>query len=246
MERCLAAGMDGYVSKPLHPEELFQAIEGLIDSPSEAALPEPATSGSVLDREALCELLAEDRALFDEIHELFVRDSEEILVEIRSAVAEGSPERLEAAAHRLKGSVGNLRAAPATQKAQRLEAIGREGSLTGAGQAVQDLEQELIRLARRLTGSVTRWRLEWVHGSAGTGDALVRKSQGHGNPLSPPLGKGEEFCFLKIDHSATGSCPPFGKGGDGGICRSRKPTCCYSGASQAMRNYRNRQWLNAR
>jgi PAS domain S-box-containing protein len=149
-ERCLAAGMDDYVSKPLRPEALYRAIEGSADVQPEGLPTAESAPATAFDRKGLWELLGEDRALFMEVHTLFVQDSEATMVEIRSALADADVERLERAGHRLKGAVANLRAEPAARAAQHLEQVGRDGDLAGAGQAVQDLEAELDRLRTAL------------------------------------------------------------------------------------------------
>ena len=81
-ERCLAAGMDGYVTKPLRPTELFEVITRLTASaaypPETPAAPEEEQD--ILDRKTLWERVAGDADLLREIVELFLADCPERLM----------------------------------------------------------------------------------------------------------------------------------------------------------------------
>src|SRR6185437_11761108 len=90
-ENCLAAGMDGYVSKPLRPEELFVALEGLANgTEAEAngatAAPPPSASDA-LDRSAALRRAGGDEELLRELAGLCLDECPKLLAEIRGAVA---------------------------------------------------------------------------------------------------------------------------------------------------------------
>src|SRR5215831_18171024 len=127
-ERCLVAGMDGYVAKPIQAKEVLQAIEEvLVRFPSTANRSAGANAqrGLRLNRTALLARVDGDRALLREIVELFCHDHPRSLEDLREAIAAGDAAKVERLAHMLKGSIANFEAAQAVHAAERLEAVGR-------------------------------------------------------------------------------------------------------------------------
>jgi HPt (histidine-containing phosphotransfer) domain-containing protein len=155
-ERCLAAGMDGYTSKPIRIRELEQAIAQLISLPKPSKVPvfEGSQADGVIDHATLLAGVDGDRRLLREFVRLFLADCPQRLAEIKEAIRCGDAGGLGRAAHTLKGSVGNFAAQKAFAASQRLENMGRDGDLDNAGEACVTLESELEILSdelRRLT-----------------------------------------------------------------------------------------------
>ncbi len=144
-ERCLAAGMDGYVSKPLQTSELFAALADVLSNATSAEEEEPA-----FDREAALERVEGDLELFDEIAGLFLEEAPTLLGQIKDAVAHGDASGLERAAHSLKSSVGTFSAASAQESARALETMGRENDLANAPKILARLEKQVARLEQAL------------------------------------------------------------------------------------------------
>jgi PAS domain S-box-containing protein len=138
-ERCLEAGMDAYVSKPIRAEELYAVLDQL----APAAPP-------VIDDAALLSRLNGNRRLLREMAGLFLADCPKMLSALRDAVAAGNAQAVAQAAHALKGSVANFAAAEAVQAALRLESIGTQGDLTGLREAHAGLEREMARVEQAL------------------------------------------------------------------------------------------------
>jgi len=154
-ERCLEAGMDGYVPKPVRAAALFAEIEKHVAGAAAAAPPAPAAAlkpdpGSVLDRAVLQERVEGDAGLLAEMIGLFLRDYPRLLGAMREAIASGDAQGLERAAHTLKGTVGNFAATAATTAALLLEQMGRERNLAQAEEGYAALERELDRLKASL------------------------------------------------------------------------------------------------
>jgi len=151
-EQCLAAGMDGYVSKPVQPKDLFKAVEAWGPATpvmvSKGPLARPATEA--MDREAARERLGGDSGLLAEMAGLFLDECPRLLSEIRSAVARQDGNALERAADSLKGSVGNFGAATAMQAAASLAKMGRQGQFHAAPEACATLEAEIEGLKEAL------------------------------------------------------------------------------------------------
>jgi CheY-like chemotaxis protein/HPt (histidine-containing phosphotransfer) domain-containing protein len=148
-ERCLAAGMDGYVSKPVRARELFDAIAAAVGTAPPPALPrgaEPLAPGEAPDWEAALDRVGGDRELLAELVRLFLRQYPVWVGELRSGLAAGDAALLKRAAHNLKSCLGNFGARAAFERALRVEMIGRERNLAGADDACRALEQSLERL----------------------------------------------------------------------------------------------------
>ncbi|MBE3134948.1 MAG: response regulator, partial [Acidobacteria bacterium] len=151
-ERCLAAGMDGYISKPIVPKELRALLDrfgGGHRPPGEAAS-ESVPSEPALDREAALARAGGDIELLRELAELFRDVGPALLAEIRQAIDCRDADKLRRAAHSLKGSVGNFDARRAFDAAASLEAIGAEKNLERAAELSAVLEVELTRLNEAL------------------------------------------------------------------------------------------------
>ena len=151
-ERCLAAGMDGYTSKPIRIRDLEQAIAQLISPINSASvsIPEAEQADGVIDHAALLAGVDGDRRLLRELIHLFLADCPQGLAKIKDAIRCGDAGALGRAAHTLKGSVGNFARKSAFAAAQRLEIMGRDGNLDNAGEAFRTLESELARLTEEL------------------------------------------------------------------------------------------------
>jgi CheY-like chemotaxis protein len=136
-ERCLAAGMDAYISKPLRPHELFEVLEGLVPRAGSSGLATaaPAAEPAVLDMATVLERMDGDVELLKELAGLFLSECPQRMAEIRQAITQRDASRLMQAAHTIKGSVGNFGAREAVEAAQRLEIDANEHDW---GQAEED------------------------------------------------------------------------------------------------------------
>jgi CheY-like chemotaxis protein/nitrogen-specific signal transduction histidine kinase len=156
-ERCLEAGMDGYVAKPIQPAELWEALHTLAagSAGGEAAAAAPA-GPPVYDRAVALKRVDGDEGLLRELVELFLDDGPRVLQELRDALAAGDAARVRRAAHTLKSSAGTFGAADAGAAAERLEILARTGDLSGAPAAAAALEEQLGRLLSALRELVAK------------------------------------------------------------------------------------------
>ncbi len=171
-ERCLAAGMDGYIAKPILSGELYSAIEqvlSLIAKPTvHAAHPaEPPLNESLLraqvdhaepplDESLLRAQVDYDDHLLREVIEIFHSSSAALLKEICIAIEKSDPRALEKAAHALNGALTTFAAKPALNLAIRLETDARENQMNEAQRTYKDLVIEVKRLHAALETVVTR------------------------------------------------------------------------------------------
>ena len=150
-ERCLEAGMDGYVSKPIRADELFAALEGIASPQENTGKQEDVTEmRNILDMDELLAHVDGDTSLLKEIVVLFMEDCPLLMAGLQDAIARGDAKEIERAAHSLKGSVGSFAAKAAFNSALRLEQIGRSADLHAAPDAYAALEGEIDELKNTL------------------------------------------------------------------------------------------------
>jgi len=146
-ERCLAAGMDGYLSKPIDRLELFAVVEQ--NAAAAAAIARPAID-VVFDASTMLERLGGDKTLMHDVVEVFLEDTPRLLAAIHQAIEASDAEGLQSTAHELKGAAGNLAAAGVVDAARALEILGRHAAFDAAPAAWLRLETEASRLAAAL------------------------------------------------------------------------------------------------
>jgi CheY-like chemotaxis protein/HPt (histidine-containing phosphotransfer) domain-containing protein len=150
-EICLAAGMDDYLSKPIHREELADALRRCV--PRDAGRPErPAREDGVLEPEALEQLGAQagDRAFVVELIGTFQRDAPGLLETLRDARQDADADHVRRAAHTLKSNGRVFGASRLATLCQELEAMAGAGSLAGAAELVARIDGEYARVADAL------------------------------------------------------------------------------------------------
>jgi len=166
-ERCLAEGMDAYLSKPLRPEDLLATIDGLLidrletspePRPDRSAQPvEAAAVGPSIDGGALLADFGGNSALMADVIRVFLSDAPAQVDRLRAAVAAGDAGAIAAAAHALKGAVGLFSKGAAYEAARTLEHAARAGELAevsalytrildGLSRVTEDLEALLSTL----------------------------------------------------------------------------------------------------
>jgi CheY-like chemotaxis protein len=155
-ERCLAAGMDGYVSKPLQTDKVFAAIKKLFRL--SARTPPGAAAESlidpVIDRDELLARVGGKVEIVAKIAKMFLASGPRLLSEVREAIARGDSAELMSAAHTLKGAVGNFSSKGAFEAALQLETMGRDNDLTHAQEVYSMLEKEMERLKPALSALI--------------------------------------------------------------------------------------------
>jgi PAS domain S-box-containing protein len=153
-EKCLSAGMDGYLSKPIRIDELKQAMSEV--KTQNMGQSSEQNAFRVIGRlELLLDSVMGDRALLTEMAELWLADSAKQERQIRNGLDSSDAIMVQRAAHAIKGSVGTFHASAAQDAANQLEMAAKDADLVGARKAFESLStqidlvrQDLRQLAR--------------------------------------------------------------------------------------------------
>ncbi|MHB8901069.1 MAG: PAS domain S-box protein, partial [Thermoguttaceae bacterium] len=182
-ENCAAAGMDGYLAKPIDVGQLIELVERTsqagsrfqrLDSSSsgdktrysaghvgserlamvvdeEAGPARDRTPDAIIDYHGALERLGGDEDLFRDVVRLFDQDIPGLLQRIRTCIEEADAEKLQRAAHSLRGLAANFGARDAAGRALCLEQMGKSRCLEGAANLAEELECEIAQLNRALS-----------------------------------------------------------------------------------------------
>ncbi len=141
-ERCLEAGIDQYIVRPLHLDELRRAI---------ASGPTTSVLDPVFDQTAALLRVKGDQSFLCTLAALFIEEAPGQLEDLRLAVEGGDSERISRTAHKLKGSAYPFCAAKLSVAAQTMETTGESGQLANAIDEYHNCEIECHRLLAALT-----------------------------------------------------------------------------------------------
>jgi CheY-like chemotaxis protein len=174
-QRCINAGMDDYVSKPFQPQELFTAIEQVIDSQHTSAIHDTAMSDLSADVRVTSPTVADvqvsdladeetfpydrkiallsvdgDEEMLSEMASLFIQECPQQMEQITRAHANSDMRALSRAAHTMKGSAALFGAEHVRSMAYRIEEMGAGNYLSGYEEAWHSLKKEIERLLAAL------------------------------------------------------------------------------------------------
>jgi two-component system, sensor histidine kinase and response regulator len=155
-ERCLSAGMDGYVSKPVQQQLLFEAIDDVLNPREPEANDAPARNKSHAPKNqpSLGDAMSFDPELMKELTDMFLEDCPRLMTSIRDAIDDRNAPELKLAAHTLKGSAGVFKDQPTFDAAFHMERIGRDADWDAAESVWTTLTAEMDRLSEELSAPV--------------------------------------------------------------------------------------------
>ncbi len=157
-ERCFAVGMDGYLSKPIRPDELFAAVENLAFNARQA--PSNTASGGklkqLLNWDQALRNVGGDEELLRELAVVFLQECPRWLADLREGVDRMNRIKINGAAHPLNSSLGTFGATGAQAFALELENMARQNDLADGPDMLKQLETELMRVLPALNDFATR------------------------------------------------------------------------------------------
>ncbi|MDL1963413.1 MAG: response regulator, partial [Deltaproteobacteria bacterium] len=183
-EKCLEAGMDGYISKPISQDRLFHTIWKLVERQKKAPCPSepeaidvrvaetqdlPERLPGINIQEALS-VLNIDKDVFKHILIGFLKNNKESTNKLKNAFDEKDWESLVQLAHSLKGSAGNIGADKLYKAAHELEIAGRDEALTSALlETVETALNQVLESLQMLTDTLKTEPLPGKERGAGPG-----------------------------------------------------------------------------
>ncbi len=132
-DRCLAAGMQAVLIKPVDTSQLAKAIE------------------AVTHRDSIVDVVGGNMELLARVRDAFARQTPELLAGMRDAIARKDAEALAGHAHKLKGSMSYFPGERGADIARSVEQAARAGDLARAASLLPDLERAVIELERALS-----------------------------------------------------------------------------------------------
>jgi two-component system, sensor histidine kinase and response regulator len=163
-ERCLAAGMDDYLSKPLARRDVLLMLEQYAPRPALVDAAPDDDSTEAWDEAAALERLGGDRALLHEVMALVLETAPGGLDAVRTAAASGDMLATAKAAHALKGSLSNVASAGVVATFAELESAARAGAAAAVAAQLPLVERATRRLLSALRLALGRPDGEAVQG----------------------------------------------------------------------------------
>jgi signal transduction histidine kinase/CheY-like chemotaxis protein/HPt (histidine-containing phosphotransfer) domain-containing protein len=160
-EKCLAAGMDAYLSKPVRPYDILETLDRLLpgrdmavcrpdadkinsgDSKPDSGLPAEEGSSPVFARSELLERLGGREEMLRRFIDMFTGNVAGYMEALAAAIEQEDREQVRIQAHTIKGAAANISAKRVCEAASGMESFAREGCLEEAGSLMQRLRDEL-------------------------------------------------------------------------------------------------------
>ena len=161
-ERCLEAGMDDYVPKPLNRKELAEAIGRRLPKTAQTETVEPVPVPSVaaapakaaFNKKDMLERMDNDEEIVSMIIKSFIKFIPQNFNELQEALEKKNAEAIERIGHTIKGASANVSAETMREVALQIEKCGKAGDAAGAAGLFEDLKKELKRFETALQKEV--------------------------------------------------------------------------------------------
>ncbi len=159
-ERCLEAGMDDYIAKPVDVTKLCRVLERWLpehcrrdadavaapDGATETASAAEPAAGPLFDHAGMSGRLMNDEALIQMVLNAFLQELPLQIERLKSAVAEDDVAQIVALAHKIKGAAMNVGGMVLSASAHAMEQAGRAGELARIHQELPELERQAAQL----------------------------------------------------------------------------------------------------
>ncbi len=162
-ERCLEAGMDDYLSKPIVPQALAEALEKWVENARTPSPPEDAPRGAaerpgaipVFDRQALLTRLMDDEELAGRIIAVFLEDVPKRILALRGHLDRGDTAAAGGQAHAIKGAAANVGGLALSAVASEMEEAGKTGRANELPSLLPEMERQFALLKKRMEEHVS-------------------------------------------------------------------------------------------
>jgi len=158
-ERCLKAGMDSYVAKPIRQQELHQALTEFFslagETPVESDRPQ---ASAAIDWERALETVAGDEELLKQVIQVCLDETPDLLVQLDQAIETEDGVTVRRVAHTIKASGRTFGMSSLTDHAEKIEGLTKQGELDSAKETVPQLKQEVERMMTELSARLGKKR----------------------------------------------------------------------------------------
>jgi CheY-like chemotaxis protein len=164
-ERCLEAGMDDYLSKPISSGKLFDIIGNVGTNIAVQQEPDARIVNGLndrfdsfeIDKKMIEDAFDKDWEFFREVVDLFVTDYPQMVDNLKLMIASGDSAAFSRYAHSIKGMVRLFKADQPSRLAEELEMKGRTGDLSGLAEKVDQLSDSLGQLKNSLLSLLSQF-----------------------------------------------------------------------------------------
>jgi PAS domain S-box-containing protein len=147
-EKCIQAGMNDYVSKPISQEALLGKVRQWLENVPDQQIEHRGETMTTapLDKDKALETLGNDTEMLMELTDMLMEEARLNLDQLEQAVEAGDAATVERVAHSLKGAAANMAATPVREAAAKLEEIGRSEDLAAASEQLDVLQARVDEL----------------------------------------------------------------------------------------------------
>ena len=154
-QKCIEAGMNDYLAKPVQLDELVEAIERQLSGESSqqpnGAIKDLPPTEKIFDKPALMERVSYDEELLKEAVGVFVDDVPKRIKKLEDALEKSDAEQVNRQGHSIKGASGCLGAVAMQKVAFQIEKMGEKGELEDVGPLIEKIVEEFENLKKVLT-----------------------------------------------------------------------------------------------
>jgi CheY-like chemotaxis protein/HPt (histidine-containing phosphotransfer) domain-containing protein len=146
-DKCLEAGMNDYVSKPISPESLVTALDKWLPNDNKKTRPESTSKGesdepAVFDYDGMMKRLMGDSKFAHQITGIFMSDMIKQINKLKQTIHDGDCKTIEFCAHTMKGAAGNIGTDRFRNIAAHIEDAAHSEELTTAAMHIPELEKQ--------------------------------------------------------------------------------------------------------